>query len=529
MIERFKTGALIVLVVLSLVQSYMLAYSLPTLGATVKTEQEYVLTETMGDTARIDQVIFPEDIVLHLGEDRHSIVYPGSGFFDRIYSRIKGSEFSGFQRVPSSIRNWSEMRRSGTGVELRFGEGIPVQLLQRVMRIDGDLLFLSDSINRVLIVRQEDRIDLDIYFFSSDGMTVYEPLRANLSVTDLEDFIGLGVYLTPYYLWRDGIYLPSTPIEAVEYRFSYSAYSPEQMQRNLFFDSEKTRYLEGRNGSQINTDGKRGLQLESGETWMVYTDPVAPPDNPNHLTNNALAALQFVNQHGGWDGMHRFIAPDRESDARTIRFQQYFGHYPLIGASFRYGHIKLVLQQGVVSEYERSLLTRGPRTEESMLRWLPGEDQLRMALENYARLREIEAVFPAQFVSLTAEGELYMEPVWAARLENGTLQSVMRALPVGTVVNLPDEQEDEASDAADTPDDGEQETSAITEPLLPKATTLGNGESRAVGDADPAPALDNGSDADVNADADTDRDADPDSDADPDASASAVEPNENEP
>jgi regulatory protein YycH of two-component signal transduction system YycFG len=481
MIERFKTGALIVLVALSLVQSYMLAYSLPTLGATVKTEQEYVLTETMGETARIDQVIFPEDVLLHLGEDRHSIVYPGSGFFDRIYSRISSTEFSGFQRVASSIRNWSELRRSGTGVELRFGEGIPVQLLQRVMRVDGDLLFLSDSINRILLLKQPDRSDLEIYFFSSDGATVYEPLRANVSLTDLEDFVGLGVYLTPYYLWRDGIYLPSAPIEAVEYRFGYSSYSPEQMQRNLFLDSEKTRNLEGRNGSQIYTDGKRGLQLESGETWMVYTDPVAPPDNPNNLTNNALAALKFVNEHGGWDGMHRFIAPDRESDARTIRFQQYYSHYPLLGASFRYGHIKLVLQQGVVSEYERSLLTRGPRTEESMLRWLPGEDQLRFALENYARLREIEAVFPAQFVTLTGEGELYMEPVWAVRLENGTLQSLMKALPVGTVVNLPDEQEEAETDV---PASGEQETGAAVDPLVPKGPTPGTIEPQEPGDSE---------------------------------------------
>jgi regulatory protein YycH of two-component signal transduction system YycFG len=515
MIERFKTGALIVLVALSLVQSYMLAYSVPTLGATVKTEQEYELTETMGETARIDQVIFPEDIVLHLGEERHSLVYPGSGFFDRIYSRIKASEFSGFQRVPS-VRNWSELRRSGTGVELRFGEGIPVQLLQRVMRMDGDLLFLSDSINRILIVKQQDRIDLEIYFFSSDGTTVYEPLRANVSLTDLEDFVGLGVYLTPYYLWRGGIYLPSTPIEAVEYRFSYSAYSPEQMQRNLFFDSEKTRYLEGRNGSQIYTDGKRGLQLESGETWMVYTDPVAPPDNPNNLTNNALAALQFVNHHGGWDGMHRFIAPKREADARTIRFQQYFGHYPLIGATFRYGHIKMVLQQGVVSEYERSLLTRGPRTEESMLRWLPGEEQLRMALENYSRVREIEAVFPAQFVSLTAEGELYMEPVWAARLENGTLQSVMRALPVGTVVTMPDEQEDEAADSPDIADGGEQEAGAAAEPLVPKAPTLGNGEPQTSGE-----------DSDSNSDSVSDSVSDVDADAG--AANATEEPNASEP
>ena len=446
MIERFKTGLLIVLVALSLVQSYMLAYSLPTLGAVVKMEQEYVLTETMGQKARIDQVIFPENVLLHLGEDRHSIVYPGSGFFDRIYDRIVASEFTGFQRVTPGMRNWAGLRRTSAGVELRFGEGIPVQLLQRVMRIDGDLLFLSDSINRIMLLKQPDRNDLEIYFFSSDGSTVYEPLRANVTVADLEELTGLGVYLPVYELWRGGIYLPQKPVEAVEFRFAYSSYSPEQMQRNLFFDSEKTRNLEGRNGSQIYTDGKRGLQLESGETWMVYSDPVAPPDNPNNLTNNVLAAVQFVNQHGGWDGMHRFIAPKRNSDGRTIRFQQYYDYYPLLGGSFRYGSIRLVLQQGVVSEYERSMLTRGQRTGESMLRWLPGGDQLRLAVESYSRLREVESVFPAQFVTLTGDGELYMEPVWAVRLEDGSLHSLMKALPAGTVVELPDDEEEGASD-----------------------------------------------------------------------------------
>ncbi|EXX85354.1 YycH family regulatory protein [Paenibacillus darwinianus] len=438
MIERVKTAALIALVTLSLLQSYLLAYSFPNLGATVTAEQEYIPTETMGQSQKIDQVIFPEDIVLHMGNDRHTVLYPDMTYYKNIYKDISEGEFRSFQRMRAGGTNWNELRAQAIGVELRFGKGIPVMLLQRVItRLEGDILFMGDSIERIWIMKRADNELPKAYFFSSDGVTVYESNQNDLSTQRLEQQAGYGAYLPAYTLWRGSVYIAEQPVESFEYRFGYASYSPEQMQRNLFFDQAKTRNLKDYDGTQIYTDGKRGLQLESNGTWMVYTNPVALLDAPNSLADNTIAAVQFVNQHGGWDGANRFVGPGPDSDNRSIVFQQYFGAYPLLSSSgLRYGQIELKLEHGVVREYERSLLTRGERQGDSTVRWLPAGEELRAVLNQYARRGEIETVFPGLVVTQQrrengAKPELVFEPVWAARLNDGTQVAIAQAWAAG--------------------------------------------------------------------------------------------------
>jgi len=430
MIEKLKSALLTILVALSLVQSYLLINNYPEIGATVRTEQEYISPEEMGDPLRIDEVLYPEDIVVHMGGDRHSVLYPETTYYIRIYDQVTSGEYRGFQRINAALRDWDELRRHTQGFELRFGGAVPVALLQKTMQLDGDILFLNDSIERIWAMRRNypGRTMAEIYFFSSDGRTAYLASRSSLTVDDITDItVGVGGYMPSYTLWRGDIYLPAEPLEAIAYSFGYTAFTPQQMQRSLFFNPNKTRYLEDRSGQVIYTDGKRGLQLESGDTWMVFTDPVPMQDGAENLTDNVTAAVQFVNQHGGWDGRYRFMPGAVSEGGRNIAFQQYYGQYPLIGGNVRYGQIRLLMQQGTAVVYERSLLNLGERQRNSEIRWLPGGARLRSALETYARLRDIEAVFPALYVTLTEERTLVMEPVWAVRLADGTIQSVMKA------------------------------------------------------------------------------------------------------
>jgi len=248
MMERLKTALLIGLVILSLVQSYLLVYSFPEIGATVRTEQEYISPERMGDPLRIDEVLYPEDMVLHMGGDRHAVLYPETGYYIRIYDQIASGEYRNFQRIPYAMRDWDELRRNTQGVELRFGGAMPVALLQKTMQLDGDILFLNDAIDRIWLMRRNfpGRNVAEIYFFSADGETVYMAARSPLTADEIADLAGLGSYMPAYALWRGDIYLPEEPIETVAYSFGYTSFSPQQMQRSLFFDPNKTRYLEDR-------------------------------------------------------------------------------------------------------------------------------------------------------------------------------------------------------------------------------------------------------------------------------------------
>ncbi|GBF72383.1 hypothetical protein PA598K_00632 [Paenibacillus sp. 598K] len=458
MIERFKTGALIVLVALSLVQSYFLAYNVPSLRTTTTTEQDYVQTERMGPEERIENLVYPEDMVLHLGENRHTVFYPGTNFYERIFEKLRGREFKGFQRNVRTIVDWNEVRARDLGVELRFGSAMPVELLQRVLKLEGDPQFLSDQIDRIWIYNPQGREEVRVYFFSSDRQVVYESVRADLTISDIQEYVGYGSYWPPYRTLDGMLYIPTEPLETVQAVIGYDKYTTEQMQRNLSLDPAVTRTIRDRSGTQIYTDGKQGLQVEQNGQWVRYTDPVASTGNLNSLTENVMAGLQFTNQHGGWDGKHRFVNPGSAEGGRGVVFQQYWHSLPIITEPpLRFGQIRLTLQRGIVGEYERSLMTLSGEVEKT-IRYLPAGEALIQRLQAYERSAEVRALYPALRAKVLEEQRISLVPVWAVRLADGTQDILMEALPAGTQVEsaIPVTPVEEDAEGVAPASDGEQ-------------------------------------------------------------------------
>ncbi|ANY66612.1 hypothetical protein BBD42_09190 [Paenibacillus sp. BIHB 4019] len=436
--ERAKTMILIFLVAFSLMQSYFLAYSMPGLGATVRTEQDYINAEPLGEETTVENVIFPDELIIHFGGDKHTVLYPGMTFYNMILKdRIQGREFKGFQRSPIDVMDWEQVRKKDAGVELRFQNGVPVDLLRKLLKVQGDIMFLNETIDRIWIFKTSNTEEVRTFFFSADGDIVYESVQADLTVRDVQDYVGFGEYQTNYQYADSDLYIPDKPLQSVEMVYPYTVYSADVVQRNLFFDPGTTKALKDRSGAQIYTDGKRGLQVEQSGNWMIYTDPAASKSADNILSDNMYAAVEFVNQHGGWDGTHRFVNPVLDADSklgRTVLFQQYLEQYPVLEtASFQYGWIRLILQQGVVTEYNRSLITLGDQAESREPRYLPGGDDLRNALEHYARLSEVVSLFPALQAVPKEGSKLDFVPVWGVKLADGTQEVLMEAYPTGYI------------------------------------------------------------------------------------------------
>ncbi|MBW7459040.1 hypothetical protein K0U00_33820, partial [Paenibacillus sepulcri] len=400
MMEKTKTGLLAALVIMSLLQSYLLAYSMPGLGVTTSSAQDYVPTESMGQEGKLENLIFPEDIVLHMGKGKHTVLYPAMNFFNLIYTKIQSREFKGFQRNTVSVLDWDAVRNNDQGVELRFGTGVPVELLGKVLKLEGDLQFLDDVIDRIWIFKSSEREEVRTYFFSANGTTVYESVKADLTAQDVQMYVGFGEFQTAYTPVEDDLYIPAGPIESQQAMVKYQTYSPEQMQRNLFFDPGVTRAIVDRSGSQIFTDGKRGLQVEQNGKWISYTDPVAGQGGSDSESENVYESIKFINQHGGWDGLHRLIHSE-SMNTLSVSYQQYYstqfyGAYPIVpNYPFMFGEMKLRLQQGVVSEYARSLITLDKKAESQEVRWLPGGESLKSELAHYSRRGEVAALYPA--------------------------------------------------------------------------------------------------------------------------------------
>jgi regulatory protein YycH of two-component signal transduction system YycFG len=432
MMDKGKSVLLGLLVLFSLVQSYFLVYSMPSMEAKVKTQQDYVQTEPLGPEEQVKNLLFPEQIVLHMGGDKHTVFYPDNTYYNLILKKLQGREFKGFQRDTVQLVDWDQVRRQDQGVELRFGRPIPFQLLQQVFKVDADVLFSRDSIDRIWIFARHDSGEVRTFFFSSDGRNVYESQRADLTAGDVATNVGFGQYWTPYQTTDGQLYLPEKPYAGVtQMQVPITRYTADQMQGSLFFDPGITRSIQERkDGNQIYTDGKTGLKVEQAGGWMSYTDPAAPTGSQNDLVENVVAAVQFVNQHGGWNGLYRFALPSEpEANNSVIRFQQYYNHVPILsGDKMTFGYMQLKLQQGTVTSYERSLMLLGDKANNKKSRILPGGDELRGLVYQAALGSQVESLYPAYRPSLGKES-ITLNPVWVVRLANGLVKIVAESLP----------------------------------------------------------------------------------------------------
>lgn len=431
--EKVKTTALIFLVCLSLLQSYFLVYRMPGLAATVRSDQDYVNAEPMGESSSVESLVFPEKIIVHLGNDTHTIMEPGTQFYDMILKqRIVGREFKGFQRGPVSIIDWEDVRKNDIGLELRFSNGIAVELLQKLLKLEGDLQFLDEKIDRIWIYKVADTEEVRTFFFSNDNNVMYESIRADLTVRDVQDYVGFGQYLPKYEMMDNGLYVPTEPIQATELVFGYEAYTPEQMQRNLFSDPSATLAVEDRSGSLIFTDGKRGLQIEQNGMWINYTNPAASQSTANHISENVYASIEFVNQHGGWDGEYRLVNPNPTESDKYVTFRKYIEQYPVIELPpFRYGYMRLTLQQGVITEYARSLITLNDKAEYRAARWLPGGNTVKERLLTHRNRKDIVALFPALKALPIEDNKMKFVPVWAIKFKDGREEVLVEAFSAG--------------------------------------------------------------------------------------------------
>ncbi|WP_019639434.1 YycH family regulatory protein [Paenibacillus fonticola] len=424
--ETVKSFLLTLLVVCSLVQSYFLIYRLPGSDPVVKTENDYIKTENMGAEMRAEDLIYPLQISVHMGDNRHTVFYPDSMFYELIYSRLKGRMFEGFQRYAVDNIDWTDIRSRYTGVELQFGSGVPVSLLQKLMQISADPLFEEESINRVFIYSAENEERVRVFFFSSHGDVVYEATKADLTVQDVKQQVDFGKDWTPYTL-KNGYYIPEKPVDMVETKLKVGVFSTEQIQ-GLFFDPSITRIIREKDGSEIYTDSRRSLQVKQDGNWINYTDPAAPSAGENSAASNALSSIDFVNQHGGWNGSYRLEQVDGSEDINSVVFRQYFGNgqfgaFPIMDfTAFRYGTISLAMRQGTITGYERSLIYEKTGELDKQVVQLMGGKELKDKLEQFSEADVIN-LYPAYLPSLS-EDQLRLKPAWIVELSNGAVHEL---------------------------------------------------------------------------------------------------------
>lgn len=423
MIEKLKTGVLVLLVAVSLMQSYFLAYSSPKFDPLE--QQDYVKTDPIGSQAKLEDLLFPDQVVLHMGNQVHTVLYPNTAPYNQVLDSVKQRTLSGFRKTTVSALNMNvdEVRGKQQGIEVLFRDGIPISVLHRVMQMKGDLPMENDTITRIWIIAREAKDEVRTILFTDTANTVYEVQKADISAKDIERLMALEGTV-PYKAVEGDYYLPTKPVAFPSYTFGFSQFTVDQLKRSFFVDPAITRNLSERDGTEIYTDAKRGLQLKNDQRWLIYSDPVAPVDTKIDVEENLLSAVQFVNQHGGWNGQYTVQkVPQRLLPVnQAFIFRQYYGSLPIINQrNDNIGFIKMVLQKGVVSSYERSMIIPEPQSATSKETSLLYGEALDARLNQYAKKNAVISVFPGYRPTVMGD-KMRLDPTWTVELRDGTYE-----------------------------------------------------------------------------------------------------------
>lgn len=425
MIETFKSIALVVLVAASLLQSYLLAFSSPNYDPMSQTE--YVETGWDGPQMAMGELLAPDQLVIHFGNERHTVLSIGHQFYNMIYYDFATKRsFDQLRRINLSASNinWAEIRNQRPGMELRFQEAVPLGLLANTMQIRDDSVPEDEYVSRVWLFVDSNGEDVHAYFFTATAGMVWYAGSTDITVRELENRIRLGTHLPSYSTENGQLYLPDVDLELPAADIAYSMVNQEQIKRSLFPDPGMVRYLFERDGAQIYTDGKRGLQMEEERNWFVYSDPVSSPQTESQpeVIENIQDAVKFVNRHGGWNGDYLLsqISPRYSTGQQSIEFRQYWGQYPILTdeqLAPSFGYIRVSMERGIVSGFERSLLNLSLTSDEKSIAVLPGGDALR------ERVRQSGfnpvSVFPA-YEAVIHEESIRLVPKWAMKLTDGS-------------------------------------------------------------------------------------------------------------
>lgn len=428
--EKAKSILLTVLVAISLLQSYLLGYSSP--RPEPVSQGEYVESVISGTPADLKDVVFPDNIILHYGKKGHTVLYPMPfiNHYRNIFDFLKQRSFGGLRKttVLAADIDWNLIRDNYQGIEIRFREGLPFSVLQSLMKLSReDSTDDGELISRIWIYSNGVTDEVKTFFITEDSRLVYEAVKADVTTSDLGVRLRLGESLPKYHTDDGETYLPEEELAAIRITMPYTQYTAEQLKRSLFVDPSLTRSLQERDGTQIITDSVKGLQLRNDKHWFAFSNPAsAPVDSKNESRANLLSAVQFINQHGGWNSTFLFsqLTPKNLNGPQTFLFRQYLEGFPVMNVKTdSIGYMKVVVQKGIISTYERSMIIpdqKGMTKEQVML---PGGKVLEQLINNYSRRLSIIRIFPG-YQPQVKEKEVVYEPKWIVELRDGTFDAL---------------------------------------------------------------------------------------------------------
>lgn len=362
-IDKGKTILLNLLILTSLVLSWLLINSQPDYD--YLHPAQYIEPQPIGETKELNELVKPKAIILHYGNEKYTGTSADSIYHRVILKEMEKWYFFNMTRVSFNQEQWNEIFQQKKAIEIIYSAALPMDIMEEMFTFRGKMEAMIDSVGRILIYVDDTEKETYALFVDKEGK---EMIQARTAVTpkDLDQFyLSLGNSLQEMMAvhssgesFHPPYYLPKGSTTMKQYRYFYQPIPVFQMIQLLFVDPALTRQVTERDGTTIYTDGSKSVQIPPKRHSIHYYDPITEPLNDSSKESSFHSVIQFVNQHGGWNGTYlldkveTFPAQKEEG----YKFRLHVGSYPLYGIKEEnLGLIHVVSRQSYILEYHRSL------------------------------------------------------------------------------------------------------------------------------------------------------------------------------
>jgi regulatory protein YycH of two-component signal transduction system YycFG len=434
--ERIKNIILAALVLLSLLLSWQLMTYHPQYD--YLNQGHYDQLEGLAESKDWRELFKPHLVVYHLAEGEIRVAPPNTYVYNLIYEKMNGWELELVKAVDSERKEeWQALLEQAEGIEFLFWHGLPLEVITSLFKGDNEKSGLSESelerawIRRMLLYQDPHfQNEVSLLFIQEEG-SLLESRITNLSLRELNALIEYGKEQYPYQaIYGDDAktvfapvhYVSKEPVMMAEVHYHYKRIPIHHMLTYLFVDPSLARRIEQKGNTILYIHGPRGLQVDQDYTTMHYFHPQVDQLQNGTLFNLVQSdrAVQFVNQHKGWDKDYLFdqLHVIKSEFLVQFQFREYLDTYPVYSEQgVHLSRLNIDLKPDRVVGYSRSLLQRGEMISQKT-RKLPSGTALWAKLEESGvDLSRIQLVRPGYKLVLDETVMKYI-PCWVIDFDN---------------------------------------------------------------------------------------------------------------
>ncbi|MCK0469813.1 YycH family regulatory protein [Halalkalibacter sp. APA_J-10(15)] len=302
--EHMKSAILIILIGMSVILSWSLYTYQPDI-ALLDVSSRYVSNELIGEERSLQEVIRPDQIVVHADGEKAMIPRDREDFYE-LLEKLGQANYEAdhvFMTEPYPL-----ITERG-GIELVFPTSIPAELFFTMLTLEDDYQTPISEIDRVYLYIHDVHDQVYMQYYSSDERRVGS-LKSNLSVGEFERLFiqNRDEYVTvrsleeeraQSSLMTEHVYVTTEPMIVDTLSYGASPISIDLFRQSLFTDPSAVKYYQQSDGEDSYTDGNRMINLRHNGTFMEYGNPMFSEvqELSKHVTQ---AGYEFINGHGGW-------------------------------------------------------------------------------------------------------------------------------------------------------------------------------------------------------------------------------------